>query len=73
METKTSWHEAEGEGAPMSVFVAELAEPGFYPAVMMFHTLTGVNQNLQNMAGRFASEGCSSQLRQTSTTDGASG
>lgn len=57
MDTKTSWHEADGEGAPMSIFVAEPEAPGTYPAIMMFHTLTGVNQNLQNMAQRFASDG----------------
>ena len=57
MQTHTSWCEAPGDGAPMSIFVAEPVEPGSYPGVMMIQTIAGVNPNLQSMAERVAASG----------------
>jgi carboxymethylenebutenolidase len=57
METRACWKELPGDGAPMSMYVAEPADSGTFPAILHFHTILGVNPQHQSMARRIASEG----------------
>ena len=57
METRASWKELPGDGAPMSVYVTEPVESGTFPAIVHFQTILGVNPQHQSMARRIASEG----------------
>ena len=57
MNTTTEWHEVDGEGALMSIFVAQPQEPGKYPGVLVCHHAPGINEQLQSMMERVAAEG----------------
>ena len=57
MEVKENWMELNGDGAVMSVYVAEPAAGGPHPGLLHFHTMLGVNEQHKAMARRLASEG----------------
>ena len=57
METVSRMVDISGDGAPMSIYVAEPKASGKYPVVIVYMEAFGVNGHIQGMANRFAAEG----------------
>ncbi len=57
MEIVTRTAEASGDGAPMSIYVAEPKAAGKYPVVIVYMEAFGVNGHIKKVADRFAGEG----------------
>ena len=57
MEVTTRTEEVAGDGAVMSMYVAEPKAAGTYPIVIVFMEAFGVNGHIKSVADRFASEG----------------
>ena len=57
MDIKERTAVVSGDGAPMSLFVAEPASTGPHPVVLVFMEAFGVNEHIKNVTRRFAGEG----------------
>ena len=57
MAVNTRWVDVPSENGKMAVFVAEPAEPGYYPGLAYFHIVLGANEQHRSIAERLASEG----------------
>jgi len=57
MEVVTRKETVSGDGAPMSIYVAEPKAAGTYPVVIVFMEAFGVNGHIKKLTERFAAEG----------------
>ena len=58
LAVNSRWERLPSESDGLSMFVAEPEGPGPFAGIVCFHTMAGVNTNLQETAQRIASYGC---------------
>lgn len=57
LQTAVSVIRPHPAGRPMQAFLAMPSGPGPYPGVVIIHEILGLNDNIRDIAGRFAREG----------------